>query len=86
MDSLAADCPYVFVQTHWSLRYKEYLKEYMPSGGKNVVVLMHDASTKQATADALPGIIEYLESEGYSFHRLDDIPYNNSDNNTGGAQ
>lgn len=56
----------------------EYLKENMPSGGKNVVVLMHDASTKQATADALPSIIEYLESEGYSFHRLDDIPYDSS--------
>lgn len=57
----------------------EYLKENMPSKeGKNIVVLMHDASTKQATADALPKIIEYLSSEGYSFHRLDDIPYDTS--------
>ncbi|MDO5396728.1 MAG: polysaccharide deacetylase family protein [bacterium] len=56
----------------------EYLKDNMPSGGKNIVVLMHDASTKQATADALPKIIEYLSSEGYSFHRLDDIPYDSS--------
>ena len=62
----------------------EYLKDNMPSNGKNIVVLMHDASTKQATADALPSIIEYLDSEGYSFHRLDDIPY--SDNNTSGEQ
>lgn len=64
----------------------EFLKDNMPSGGKNVVVLMHDASTKQATADSLSGIIEYLASEGYSFHRLDDIPYDTSDNNTSGAQ
>lgn len=53
----------------------EYLKDNMPSKGDNVVVLMHDASTKQATADALGSIIEYLSEEGYSFHRLDDIPY-----------
>ena len=36
---------------------------------------MHDASSKQATADALPSIIEYLAGEGYTFHRLDDIDY-----------
>ena len=40
-----------------------------------VVILMHDASAKQATADALQMIIEYLISEGYTFHRLDDINY-----------
>ena len=36
---------------------------------------MHDAAAKQTTADALPMIIEYLISEGYTFHRLDDINY-----------
>lgn len=57
----------------------EYFKQYMPKNeGENVVVLMHDASTKQATADALPKIIEYLLDKGYSFHRLDDIPYDSS--------
>lgn len=34
------------------------------------VVLMHDAAAKQATADALPGVIEYLQSEGYRFDSL----------------
>lgn len=53
----------------------EYLKENMPAKGTNIVVLMHDAANKAATAEALPSIIEYLASEGYSFHRLDDIPY-----------
>ena len=52
----------------------DYLKSNMPEG-QNVVILMHDASAKQATADALPMIIEYLISEGYTFHRLDDINY-----------
>lgn len=52
----------------------DYLKSNMPNG-QNVVILMHDAAAKQATADALPMIIEYLISEGYTFHRLDDINY-----------
>ena len=52
----------------------DYLKSNMPEG-QNVVILMHDAAAKQTTADALPMIIEYLISEGYTFHRLDDINY-----------
>lgn len=52
----------------------EYLKESMV-GFNNIIVLMHDASTKQATADALPSVIEYIASQGYTFHRLDDIDY-----------
>ncbi len=51
-----------------------YLKENM-EGYNNLIVLMHDASTKQATADALPSVIEYIASQGYTFHRLDDIVY-----------
>lgn len=42
------------------------------SKGKNqVVVLMHDASNKKQTVLALPEIIEYFISEGYTFSRLD---------------
>ncbi len=41
----------------------------------SAVVLMHDAAAKQATADALPAVIEYLINEGYSFYRLDEIDY-----------
>ena len=52
----------------------DYLKSNMPEG-QNVVILMHDAAAKQSTADSLPLIIEYLISEGYTFHRLDDINY-----------
>lgn len=44
-------------------------------GEDNVVVLMHDAATKQATVDALGSIIEYFMQNGYTFHRLDDIDY-----------
>lgn len=55
----------------------EYTKQ-TTSGYNNLIVLMHDASAKQATADALGPIIEYLASQGYTFHRLDDIEYNAS--------
>lgn len=38
---------------------------------EDVVILMHDAATKQTTVDALPKVIEYLMSQGYEFRRLD---------------
>lgn len=41
---------------------------------EDIVVLMHDAAAKSTTADALPGIIEYLAGQGYSFKRLDHAP------------
>lgn len=41
------------------------------SKGKNkIVILMHDISTKETTVQALPQIIEYLKSQGYSFKTL----------------
>lgn len=47
-------------------------------GQDNIVILMHDAASKQATVDALPSIIEHFISKGYTFHRLDDITYKQS--------
>lgn len=38
---------------------------------EDVVILMHDAATKQSTIDALANVIEYLMSQGYEFRRLD---------------
>lgn len=37
----------------------------------HIVVLMHDAAAKKTTAEALPQIIEYLISQGYTFKTLD---------------
>ena len=51
-----------------------YLQRNLDSS-ESTVVLMHDAAAKQATADALPSVIEYLISQGYTFHRLDEIDY-----------
>lgn len=43
-------------------------------GSKNsVVILMHDAGSKQLTADTLPEVIEYLKEQGYSFKNFYDI-------------
>ncbi|HCW03970.1 MAG TPA: polysaccharide deacetylase [Clostridium sp.] len=40
---------------------------FAESRNENLVVLMHDSATKQSTVDALPAIIELLQSKGYSF-------------------
>ena len=43
-------------------------------GTKNtVVILMHDSSTKQLTADMLPKCIDYLKEQGYSFKNFYDV-------------
>ncbi len=43
-------------------------------GSKNsVVILMHDAQAKKATADALPQIISWLKQNGYEFKNFYDI-------------
>ncbi len=39
-------------------------------GMDSVVILMHDAATKQTTVDALPQIIDYLKEQGYTFRTL----------------
>lgn len=40
------------------------------SGSDSLAILMHDAGAKQATADALPGLIEYFQGEGYRFEAI----------------
>jgi peptidoglycan/xylan/chitin deacetylase (PgdA/CDA1 family) len=55
-------------------RIKETLKNK-----DNAVILMHDSSTKDTTAEALPEIIDYLQSEGYSFKTLESYALPNSE-------
>ena len=40
------------------------------SNHDHLVVLMHDAPTKVTTVQALPQVIEYFKSQGYSFETL----------------
>ena len=48
----------------------EEASEYA-SGYDNIVLLMHDSTTKQTTVEALPRIIEYYQARGYSFEAID---------------
>ncbi len=51
--------------------------------GRNNVVLMHDTSAKQTSADALQSIITYGKNNGYSFYPIskDTIPVHHAVNN-----
>ena len=40
------------------------------AGSDSLILLMHDAGAKQAAADALPGIIEHFQKEGFRFDTL----------------
>lgn len=40
-------------------------------GLDNVVLLCHDSATKDTTVEALPRIIEYYQSQGYTFEAID---------------
>lgn len=44
--------------------------EETTKGKSHVIILMHDAPQKGTTAEALPGIIEYLSKQGYVFKTL----------------
>lgn len=41
------------------------------AGYKSIVFLMHDGTAKETTVEALPRIIEYFQSQGYTFAPLD---------------
>ncbi len=43
------------------------------NGKSSVVILMHDAEAKKATADALPEIIKWLKENGYEFKNFYEI-------------
>ena len=42
---------------------------------KSAVILMHDANTKQTTIDALPRMIEYIQSQDYVFKTMADYEF-----------
>ncbi len=43
------------------------------NGKNSVVILMHDAEAKKATAEALPEIIKWLKENGYEFKNFYEI-------------
>ena len=48
------------------------LKETM-EGDDTIIVLMHDASDKQVTVEALPEVIKYLREQGYIFKNFYEV-------------
>ena len=50
----------------------EYLKKTLNEQAQPII-LMHDAVSKKNTVDAMPMIMEYLISEGYTFDTLDHL-------------
>lgn len=44
-------------------------------GGTDLVMLCHDSGNKNSTVQSLPKIIEYYQSQGYSFKAIDDTTY-----------
>ena len=50
---------------------------------ENIVMLMHDAETKQTTVEALPRVIEYYQERGYTFEAIDRstfVPHHGTNN------
>lgn len=54
---------------------KEMMDAFLESkeDSQSLILLMHDASDKQATADFLPQLLDYLKNEGYTFKTFYDI-------------
>ena len=54
--------------TAWSIQKNifEHIDNY-----ENPIILLHDINIGDATVDALPGILEKLKKDGYSFETLD---------------
>lgn len=50
--------------------YNQAVKSAKNASSDSLVLLIHDAGSKQATVDALPSIIKYFKDEGYRFDTL----------------
>ncbi len=56
-----------------TIEYEMQRIQQTVSGKSSVVILLHDAQAKKATADALPQIIAWLKENGYEFKNFYDI-------------
>ena len=50
--------------------YNRAIRTANDTGRDSLVLLMHDANSKQATIDALPSIIDYFKNKGYRFDTI----------------
>ncbi len=51
------------------------VKNSTSSNSNNIMILAHDTGAKNTTVSALPKIIEYYQSKGYSFKGIDDSSF-----------
>ena len=51
---------------------EDCIQEFLSTKGNqnSLIVLMHDAGNKQATANALPTIIKYFRDRGFEFENF----------------
>lgn len=56
-----------------TIEYEMQKIEETVANKSSVVILMHDAQAKKATAEALPQIISYLRENGYEFKNFYEI-------------
>lgn len=54
---------------------EELVQGATSSSENNIMILCHDATTKQTTVDALPKIIEHYQALGYTFKAIDRSSY-----------
>lgn len=54
---------------------EELVQGATSSSENNIMILCHDATTKQTTVDALPKIIEHYQAQGYRFEAIDRSSY-----------
>ena len=60
-------------KTNLTIEYEITRLQQTNANKSSVVILMHDASTKNVTAEALPQIIAYLREQGYDFKNFYEI-------------
>ena len=60
-------------KTNLTIEYEITRLQQTIANKGSVVILMHDASTKNVTAEALPQIIAYLREQGYDFKNFYEI-------------
>ena len=60
-------------KTNLTIEYEITRLQQTIANKSSVVILMHDASTKNVTAEALPQIIAYLREQGYDFKNFYEI-------------
>jgi len=69
-DSIVMKPTVEYLKEHFTASFTAYEKGYSKYP---CIILMHDAVNKEATAEVLPWIIDYISAKGYQFGTLDQL-------------